>query len=101
MRINLSLLLLLIVGANNIYAQDIHSEHNIAGYVFERNDKGNLVPIPGAHIYCPKEKKGSVTVADGSFSIQASMPITQKGMTNMMKLSRIVRCSLMLASKNK
>jgi len=74
MRKNLSLLLLLIVGANKIYAQDIHSEQNIAGFVFERNAKGKLEPIPGAHIYCPKEKKGSITVADGSFSIQADLP---------------------------
>tara|TARA_B110000977_G_scaffold186461_1_gene252477 strand:+ start:2477 stop:4702 length:2226 start_codon:yes stop_codon:yes gene_type:complete len=77
MRKNLSLLLLLIAGVNNLYAQGEHSQHEITGFVFERTSEGKLEPLPGAHIYCPKEKKGSITTIDGSFKIDAHQPFPQ------------------------
>jgi len=69
MRKNLSLLLCFIVGVNSIYAQVNHAEHEITGYVYERDAKGKLQPLPGAHVFCPKEQKGSVTDIRGAFNV--------------------------------
>ena len=69
MRNNLSLLLCFIVGLNSIYAQVNHEEHKITGYVYERDANGKLQPLPGAHVFCPKEQKGSVTDISGAFNV--------------------------------
>jgi len=78
MRINLMLLLLLTVGVKSLYAQKELVKQQVQGFVFERNPAGNLEPLPGAHIYCPKNKNGSVTEPNGSFSINLSLPFPQK-----------------------
>lgn len=69
MRKNLIILLCFIVGVNSIYAQVNHSEQEITGYVYERDAKGKLQPLPGAHVFCPKEQKGSVTDISGAFNV--------------------------------
>ena len=67
MRKILTLLLCAFVGVNLLYAQEDHSEHEIKGFVFERDARGDLQPLPGAHVFCPKEQKGGVTDATGAF----------------------------------
>jgi outer membrane receptor for ferrienterochelin and colicins len=71
MRKSLSLLLCFIVGVSGVYAQVNHTKHEIKGYVYERDAKGKLQPLPGAHVFCPKEQKGSVTDINGAFMVHA------------------------------
>jgi len=67
-------LILLSGSYNNMYAQEGHSEHEIKGYVFERDARGALQPLPGAHVFCPKEQKGGVTDATGAFVLHVHHP---------------------------
>ena len=67
MRKILALLLCIIVGVNPLYAQEDSSAHEIKGFVFERDSRGDLQPLPGAHIFCIKDQKGSVTDITGAF----------------------------------
>ena len=69
MRQSLMLLLCVWVGVNHLHAQEDHSDHEIKGYVFERDSRGDLKPLPGAHIYCTKDKEGTVTDLNGAFLI--------------------------------
>ena len=70
MRKNLVLLLSLIVGVNQLYAQIDHSDYEITGFVFERDAQGKLKPLPGAHVFCIKDQQGTVTDVQGAFVIQ-------------------------------
>lgn len=70
MRKNLILLLALLVGVNQLYAQeDNNPEHEIKGFVFERDARGDLQPLPGAHVFCSRDQEGAVTDETGAFYI--------------------------------
>jgi outer membrane receptor protein involved in Fe transport len=60
-------LLLCLIGVNQLHAQEDYSEHEIKGFVFERDARGDLQPLPGAHIFCIKDQQGSVSDASGAF----------------------------------
>jgi outer membrane receptor protein involved in Fe transport len=66
MRKILTLLLCLIV-VSPLCAQVGDSEHEIKGFVFERDARGDLQPLPGAHVYCIKDQQGAVTDVSGAF----------------------------------
>jgi hypothetical protein len=57
------------VGVNQLHAQIDHSEHEIKGFVFERDARGDLKPLPGAHVFCVKDQQGTVTDVQGAFLI--------------------------------
>lgn len=70
MRKNLILLLAFLVGVNQLYAQeDNNPEHEIKGFVFERDARGDLQPLPGAHVFCSRDQEGAVTDETGAFYI--------------------------------
>lgn len=70
MRKYLVVLLFFTIGLTSVHAQNNSSEHVIKGMVYERNSNGKLQALPGAHVYCSKEKKGAVTKPNGSFEIE-------------------------------
>ena len=66
MRKILTLLLCLIV-VSPLCAQQSDSEPDIRGFVFERDARGDLQPLPGAHVFCIKDQQGAITDASGAF----------------------------------
>ena len=74
MRINLMLLLFLTVVVKSVYAQKELDKQQVQGFVFERDTEGNLLALPGAHIFIPKEKKGAVTNTQGAFNVYVDQP---------------------------
>lgn len=68
MRKILTLLLCAFIGANQLYAQEDGYEHEIKGFVFERDTRGDLRPLPGAHVFFIKDQQGgAITDVSGSF----------------------------------
>ena len=76
MRKNLVLFTLLFAGLNTLFAQNAPNQE-ISGYVFERDTKGNLKPLPGAHVFCITNQNGSVTDQNGFFLISPLQPLPQ------------------------
>ena len=76
MRKNLVLYTLLFAGLNALFAQNTPTQE-ISGYVFERDTKGNLKPLPGAHVFCVTSQKGSVADQNGFFLISTAQPFPQ------------------------
>ena len=76
MRKHLALFALLFAGINILFAQTTPN-HEISGYVFERDTKGNLKPLPGAHVFCVTNQNGSVTDQKGFFLIYTDHPFPQ------------------------
>ena len=76
MRKNLVLFTLLFAGLNTLFAQNTQN-HEISGYVFERDTKGNLKPLPGAHVFCLTSQNGSVADQNGFFLINTPLPFPQ------------------------
>ena len=66
MRKNFVLYTLLFAGLNALFAQNTPTQE-ISGYVFERDTKGNLKPLPGAHVFCVTNQNGSVADQNGFF----------------------------------
>ena len=51
-----------------LYAQEDGYEHEIKGFVFERDTRGDLRPLPGAHVFFIKDQQGgAITDVSGSF----------------------------------
>ena len=76
MRKHLALFALLFAGINILFAQTT-TNHEISGYVFERDTKGNLKPLPGAHVFSVTNQNGSVTDQKGFFLIYTAHPFPQ------------------------
>lgn len=76
MRKHLALFALLFTGINILFAQTTPN-HEISGYVFERDTKGNLKPLPGAHVFSVTNQNGSVTDQKGFFLIYTDHPFPQ------------------------
>ena len=76
MRKHLALFALLFAGINILFAQTTPNQE-ISGYVFERDTKGNLKPLPGAHVYSVTNQNGSVTDQKGFFLIYTDHPFPQ------------------------
>ena len=76
MRKNLVLFTLLFAGLNTLFAQNTPSQE-ISGYVFERDTKGNLKPLPGSHVFCVTNQNGSVADQNGFFLINTTQPLPQ------------------------
>jgi len=76
MRKHLALFALLFSGINILFAQTTPN-HEISGYVFERDTKGNLKPLPGAHVFSVTNQNGSVTDQKGFFLIYIDHPFPQ------------------------
>ena len=76
MRKNLVLFTLLFAGLNTLFAQNTPNQE-ISGYVFERDTKGNLKPLPGAHVFCVTNQNGSVADQNGFFLINTTQPFPQ------------------------
>ena len=76
MRKHLALFALLFTGINILFAQTTPN-HEISGYVFERDTKGNLRPLPGAHVFSVTNQNGSVTDQKGFFLIYTDHPFPQ------------------------
>ena len=76
MRKHLALFALLFAGINILFAQTTPN-HEISGYVFERDTKGNLKPLPGAHVFSVTNQNGSVTDQKGFFLIYTDHPFPQ------------------------
>ena len=82
MRKNLVRLLFLIAGLNQLFAQNNHLEHEIKGFVYERDAQGEIKPLPGAHVFCIKDKAGAVTNKSGAF-----LMYTQQAFPHLMSAS--------------
>ena len=76
MRKHLALFALLFTGINILFAQTTPN-HEMSGYVFERDTKGNLRPLPGAHVFSVTNQNGSVTDQKGFFLIYTDHPFPQ------------------------
>tara|TARA_B100001057_G_scaffold496070_2_gene596591 strand:+ start:5736 stop:8009 length:2274 start_codon:yes stop_codon:yes gene_type:complete len=76
MRKNLVLFTLLFAGLNTLFAQNTPNKE-ISGYVFERDTKGSLKPLPGAHVFFVTNQNGSVTDQSGFFLINTPQPFPQ------------------------
>ena len=73
---NRALFALLFAGLNVLFAQNT-TPQEISGHVFERDTKGNLTPLPGAHVFCVTNNNGSVTDETGFFLIYTDQPFPQ------------------------
>ena len=76
MRKKFVLFTLLFAGLNTLFAQNTPNQE-ISGYVFERDTKGNLKPLPGAHVFCVTNQNGSVADQNGLFLINTTQPFPQ------------------------
>ena len=76
MRKNFILFTLLFVGLNTLSAQNTPNQE-ISGYVFERDTKGSLIPLPGAHVFCVTNQNGSVADKNGFFLINTAHSFPQ------------------------
>ena len=58
--------------ASPIFAQQAPPAINIEGFVYERNAKGVLAPLPGAHVFCVEDQRGTISDNLGAFVLKAT-----------------------------
>ena len=71
MKRHFTFLMCIVAFGQALFAQEEEQNQIISGYVYERLASGKLVALPGANVFCLKDKKGAVTDKKGAFFISS------------------------------
>jgi len=64
--------LFFILVCSPIFAQQTKAGFDIEGRVYEQNAQGVLMALPGAHIFCVEEQRGTISDTIGAFFLRTS-----------------------------